>query len=192
MRYQIYCAFICLLLLAGLTTAGDKSENKMEKATFAAGCFWGVEATFRQIDGVTQTNVGYTGGQVADPTYKQVCSDETGHAEAIEIQFDPKIVTYRELLTVFWDNHDPTTLNRQGPDFGSQYRSAVYYHSPTQKEMAEELLSKLADSGKYSRKIVTEITQAGQFYIAEEYHQQYLEKRGMSSCHINLNTADEK
>lgn len=185
-RLHRYGLLLCLLFLTGLITAGDKAENKMEKATFAAGCFWGVEATFRQIEGVTETKVGYIGGQIENPTYQEVCSDESGHAEAIEMEFDPQIVSYTALLKVFWANHDPTTLNRQGPDYGSQYRSAVFYHSADQKDQAEALLMELTDSGRYSKPIVTEIAVAGQFYDAEEYHQQYLEKRGLSSCHIDL------
>ncbi len=185
-RLNRYGLFLCLLLLTGLITAGDKAEKKMEKATFAAGCFWGVEATFRQIEGVTETKVGYIGGEIENPTYKEVCSDESGHAEAIEMEFDPQIVSYTALLKVFWANHDPMTLNRQGPDFGSQYRSAVFYHSPDQKDQAETLLMELTNSGRYSKPIVTEISVAGQFYDAAEYHQQYLEKRGLSSCHIDL------
>ena len=156
----------------------------MAKATFAAGCFWGVEATFRQIPGVTTTRVGYTGGNMVNPTYKDVCTDRTGHAEAVEIEYDPAKVSYDQLLNVFWENHDPTQLNRQGPDFGSQYRSAIFYHSPEQQQLAEA--SKLAreKSGKYSRPVVTQIVPEARFYEAEDYHQQYLEKRGMATCHI--------
>ena len=156
----------------------------MEKATFAAGCFWGVEAALRQTKGVTGTAVGYTGGHSPNPTYEQVCTDRTGHAEAVEVEFDPAQVTYDELLEVFWQNHDPTQLNRQGPDYGSQYRSAVFYHSPEQQVAAETSKARLAASGKLRREIVTQIVPASEFYRAEEYHQQYLEKRGLASCHI--------
>lgn len=157
---------------------------KTETATFAAGCFWGVEATFRQIKGVKATAVGYIGGHLDSPTYKDVCTDQTGHAEAVQIQYDPKDVAYEQLLKVFWENHDPTTVNRQGPDVGTQYRSAVFYHTPQQKAAAEAAKQELAASGKYRREIVTQIVPATTFWKAEDYHQQYLEKRGMSSCHL--------
>jgi peptide-methionine (S)-S-oxide reductase len=156
----------------------------MAKATFAAGCFWGVEATFRQIPGVTSTRVGYTGGEMKDPTYKDVCTDRTGHAEAVEVSYEPEKVSYEVLLNTFWENHDPTQLNRQGPDFGSQYRSAIFYHSPEQEQAARESKEKLEKSGKFSRPIVTQIVPAVTFYEAEDYHQQYLEKRGLAHCHI--------
>ncbi len=156
----------------------------MAKATFAAGCFWGVEATFRQIPGVTLTRVGYTGGESANPTYKDVCSDRTGHAEAVEVDYDPARVNYEQLLDVFWENHDPTQLNRQGPDYGSQYRSAIFFHSPDQEQAARESKEKLQNSGHFSRPVVTQIVPATRFYEAEDYHQQYLEKRGLASCHI--------
>ena len=157
---------------------------KLEKATFAAGCFWGVEATFRQIKGVKATMVGYCGGELANPTYKDVCTDRTGHAEAVEVEYDPAQVTYCQLLDVFWENHDPTTVNRQGPDYGAQYRSVIFYHSPEQKAAAEASKEKLDKSGKLSRPVVTQIVEAAKFWPAEDYHQQYLEKRGLSSCHI--------
>ncbi len=156
----------------------------MAKSTFAAGCFWGVEASFRQIPGVTSTRVGYTGGDFKNPTYKDVCSDRTGHAEAVEVEYDSERVPYEQLLNVFWENHDPTQLNRQGPDFGSQYRSAIFFHSPEQEQAARESKSKLEKSGQFSRPIVTQIVPAVTFYEAEDYHQQYLEKRGMATCHI--------
>jgi peptide-methionine (S)-S-oxide reductase len=155
-----------------------------EKATFGAGCFWGVEAQFRQISGVKSTAVGYEGGAMVNPTYKDVCSDETGHAEVVEVDFDPSEISYDALLDVFWNNHDPTTLNRQGPDLGAQYRSAVFYHTPEQKATAEASKERLDKSGRFRRPIVTEIVPAQTFYRAEEYHQQYLEKRGLASCHI--------
>ena len=156
----------------------------MAKATFAAGCFWGVEATFRQIPGVTATRVGYTGGNLGNPTYKDVCTDSTGHAEAVEIEYDPAKVSYGDLLNVFWENHDPTQLNRQGPDFGTQYRSAIFYHSPEQEQAASASKQALEESRQFSRQIVTQIVPAVTFYEAEDYHQQYLEKRGMATCHI--------
>lgn len=153
----------------------------MNIATFSAGCFWGVEARFRQIPGVIDTRVGYTGGTTPDPNYKLVCSGQTGHAEAIEIQFDPKAVSYRQLLTTFWDMHNPTSLKRQGPDTCSQYRSAVFYHDSSQKQQAEVLKAELDQSERFSSPVITEITPAGIFYPAEDYHQRYLEKRGRSS-----------
>lgn len=156
----------------------------MAKATFAAGCFWGVEATFRQIPGVTATRVGYTGGNLQNPTYKDVCTDGTGHAEAVEVEYNPARVSYQDLLKVFWENHDPTQLNRQGPDFGSQYRSAIFYHSPEQEQLANASKQELGKSGQYKRPIVTQIVPEATFYEAEDYHQQYLEKRGMAACHI--------
>ena len=156
----------------------------MAKATFAAGCFWGVEAAFRQIPGVKQTAVGYTGGHTKNPTYEQVCTDRTGHAEAVDVEYDPELVSFEKLLEVFWSNHDPTQLNRQGPDHGSQYRSAVFYHTPEQRAAAEASKQALADSGKLRGPIATLIVPAAEFYRAEEYHQQYLEKTGQSSCHI--------
>jgi peptide-methionine (S)-S-oxide reductase len=156
----------------------------MEKATFGAGCFWGVEAAFRQVNGVKATTVGYAGGKTENPTYQDVCSGRTGHAEVVEVDFDPSVVSYEELLKVFWENHDPTTLNRQGPDVGEQYRSAIFYHTTEQEQAAREAKAALEQSGTYRRAIVTEITPAPTFYRAEEYHQQYFEKRGISHCHI--------
>jgi peptide-methionine (S)-S-oxide reductase len=157
----------------------------MEKATFAAGCFWGVEATFRQLPGVTSTRVGYTGGQTENPSYKEVCTDRTGHAEAVEVEFDPARVRYADLLKVFWENHDPTQVNRQGPDWGSQYRTAIFFHSPEQQLQAEKFKQELEKAHVYSKPIATQIVPAVTFYPAEDYHQQYLEKRGLASCHIN-------
>ena len=160
----------------------------MEKATFAAGCFWGVEAAFRQVEGVVSTSVGYAGGTTDHPTYQEVCSDRTGHAEVVQVEFDPSKVTYDDMLNVFWSNHDPTTVNRQGPDVGSQYRSAIYFHSPDQETAATSSKAKLQAAEKYKdRKIVTEITAAPHYYVAEDYHQQYLEKRGLASCHAGVN-----
>jgi len=156
----------------------------MAKATFAAGCFWGVEATFRQTKGVKATTVGYVGGHTKNPTYEQVCTDTTGHAEAVDVEFDPDEVSYDQLLDIFFQNHDPTQLNRQGPDHGTQYRSAVFYHDDAQRHAAEAAKQRLAESGKIKRPIVTQIVPVSEFYRAEEYHQQYLEKRGQSSCHL--------
>ena len=156
----------------------------MQKATFGAGCFWGVEAVFQQIKGVTSTAVGYSGGSLDNPTYENVCTDKTGHAEVVQVEYDPAQVSYERLLDVFWSNHDPTTRNRQGPDVGTQYRSVIFYHSPQQKEAAVASKEKVEKSGKYKRPLVTEIVSASTFWRAEDYHQQYLEKRGMSSCHI--------
>jgi len=155
-----------------------------EKATFGAGCFWGVEAAFRRIPGVVSTAVGYAGGHIENPTYHQVCTDRTGHAEVVQVEFDPNQVSYDEILRVFWENHDPTQLNRQGPDMGSQYRSAIFYHSDEQKAAAEQSMQELESSGRFRRPIVTQVEAAPVFYPAEDYHQQYLEKRGMASCHI--------
>lgn len=154
----------------------------MEKATFAAGCFWGVEAAFRRVPGVADAVVGYTGGHTEDPTYREVCSDRTGHAEAVEVTFDPGRVSYDELLSVFWKIHDPTTLNRQGYDIGSQYRSAIFFHSAAQEAAAKR--SKEDAQGRFRRPIVTEITPASRFWRAEEYHQRYLEKTGAAHCGI--------
>jgi peptide-methionine (S)-S-oxide reductase len=151
-----------------------------ERATFAAGCFWGVEAAFRQVHGVLQTAVGYTGGNVADPSYGQVCRHRTGHAEAVEVWFDPAQVSYAELLQVFWRIHNPTTRNRQGFDLGSQYRSAIFYHDAGQQEAA--IASRDAEQPSLRRQIVTQITPASAFYRAKEYHQRYLEKHGQSAC----------
>ena len=156
----------------------------MEKATFGAGCFWGVEEAFRQMPGVVETAVGYEGGATENPTYKEVCTDRTGHAEVVEVTFDPAQVSYDDLLDVFWANHDPTQLNRQGPDFGTQYRTAVFYHTPEQQQKAEASKQALGQSGRFRKPVVTEIAPAQTFYRAEEYHQQYLAKRGLAHCHI--------
>lgn len=156
----------------------------MAKATFGAGCFWGVEAAFRRVKGVTSTRAGYTGGTMKNPTYNDVCTDRTGHAEVVEIEYDPAKVSYEELLNVFWGIHDPTTLNRQGPDVGTQYRSVIFFYSPEQEALAKASKEKLQHSGRFKRPIATEITPASEFYMAEAYHQQYLEKRGQESCHL--------
>jgi peptide-methionine (S)-S-oxide reductase len=162
----------------------DALSNHVQLATFGAGCFWGVEETFRRIPGVLSTQVGYLGGTLAHPTYEDVCADKTGHAEVVELTYDPSIVSYENLLRVFWDNHDPTTMNRQGSDIGTQYRSAIFYHSPEQKKSAEQSKEFLVQSHRFRTPIVTEITPATAFYRAEEYHQRYLEKRGLDSCHF--------
>jgi|SRR5437588_5147689 len=156
----------------------------MATATFAAGCFWGVEAAFREVDGVESTRVGYTGGTVDHPTYKDVCSGRTGHAESVEVTFDPERLSYESLLDVFWEVHDPTTLNRQGPDMGSQYRSAIFFHNSQQEAEARESKNRRQESGKYQRDIVTEITPGSTFWEAEEYHQRYFEKNGLAHCRV--------
>ena len=159
------------------------------KATFAAGCFWGVEALFRQVKGVKSAQVGYTGGSLENPTYEDVCSGKTGHAEAIEIDYEPSEVSYEDLLMIFWNNHNPTTLNQQGPDIGEQYRSAVFYHNPEQESAAKEIKEKLQSAAmkKFNKKIVTQIVPATSFFRAEEYHQQYLEKNGLAHCSSGIN-----
>jgi peptide-methionine (S)-S-oxide reductase len=156
----------------------------MAKAIFAAGCFWGVEATFRQLPGVISTRVGYTGGDFPNPTYKEVCTDRTGHAEAVEVEYDPTKLSYETLLNTFWENHDPTQLNRQGPDWGTQYRSAIFFTTPEQEAAAKASKAALEKSHRYSKPVVTQIAPATTFFQAEDYHQQYLEKKGLASCHI--------
>lgn len=155
----------------------------MAVATFGAGCFWGVELTFQKTEGVTSTSVGYTGGTTQNPTYEDVCTGRTMHAEVVRVEFDPAIVSYEALLDVLWGCHDPTTLNRQGPDIGTQYRSAIFFHSPDQEASALVSKEKADQSGRFSSPIVTEITPAPEYYIAEDYHQKYLEKRGLGNCH---------
>jgi peptide-methionine (S)-S-oxide reductase len=155
-----------------------------EIATFGAGCFWGVEAAFRQVPGVLDAVVGYSGGKTENPTYQDVCTDRTGHAEAVQVTFDPALVSYEKLLDAFWKMHDPTQVNRQGPDFGTQYRTAIFFHSPEQEAIAKKAKAALDATRKFRRPIATEITPAGPFYRAEEYHQRYLEKRGAASCHL--------
>lgn len=172
-----------------INAAALKPAEKQQrmKAAFAAGCFWGVESAFRQYlgKGVVSTRVGYTGGHLDNPTYEQVCSHTTGHAEAVEITYDPSKISYEQLLDVFWSIHDPTTPNRQGPDIGSQYRSAIFYHSPEQKRAAEASKKRLEESKRFADPVVTEIVEAGRFWPAEEYHQQYFEKRGVKpTCHL--------
>jgi len=159
-----------------------RPEGGYQKATFAAGCFWHVQYDFDQIPGVISTTAGYTGGVTENPTYKQVCTDKTGHAEAVEIIYDPNKVSYKKLLDIFFENHNPTTKNRQGPDVGTQYRSAVFYHNAEQQKASLAKIDELSKSGKYPSPIVTEVRPAGPFYKAEDYHQKYLEKRGIQSC----------
>ena len=159
------------------------------KATFAAGCFWGVEELFRHTKGVKSTQVGYTGGSANNPTYEQVCSGRTGHAEAIEIEYDPSEISYEDLLMIFWNNHNPTTLNQQGPDIGEQYRSAVFFHNSEQEAIAKNVKDKLQDAAQkqFGKKIVTEIVPATTFFRAEDYHQRYLEKNGLAQCSSKIN-----
>jgi peptide-methionine (S)-S-oxide reductase len=210
MKRQIYTTcvlvltfFLCIFYLVQVARAKDGQENekasvgrnhhivatktgeyqKMETAIFGAGCFWGVEETFRHLPGVVSTSVGYSGGRLKDPTYEDVCSGTTGHTEAVKVEYDPSKIKYPQLLKVFFENHDPTTPNRQGPDLGYQYRSVIFYTSPEQKTEAEALKEEYAKSKKFSRPIVTAIEPASAFYDAEEYHQRYLEKHGMKICH---------
>ena len=154
----------------------------MERATFGAGCFWGVEEAFRRLPGVTSTAVGFMGGTMENPTYRDVCTDRTGHAEVVHLEFDPAQVSYGNLLKVFWENHDPTTLNRQGPDTGTQYRSVIFFHTPEQERAAKLSKENLERAKTFKRPIVTVIEPAAEFYKAEDYHQQYLAKRGLSHC----------
>jgi peptide-methionine (S)-S-oxide reductase len=156
----------------------------MEKATFGAGCFWGVEEAFRRLPGVVTAAAGYAGGSRESPTYQDVCTGRTGHAEVVEVEYDPSVTTYEQLLELFWSAHDPTQVNRQGPDVGTQYRSAIFYHTPEQEAAARAAVQRLEESGRFRRAIATEIAPASTFWRAEEYHQQYLAKRGRSSCHI--------
>lgn len=161
-------------------------EKNYEFATFGAGCFWGVEYTFREQQGIIGTSVGYMGGHLPNPSYKDVCSNRTGHAEVVHLLYDPTIITFSKLLTIFWQNHNPTTLNRQGPDVGTQYRSAVFYHSETQRTVAEAMKLQITKEKKFSNPVVTEITPALPFYRAEDYHQLYLEKNGRGHCQVFL------
>jgi peptide-methionine (S)-S-oxide reductase len=159
--------------------------SNIKKATFAAGCFWGVEAAFKEIEGVLETKVGYTGGHKENPTYNEVCSDKTGHAEAVQIKYNSNMVTFNDLLEKFWNIHNPTMLNRQGPDFGSQYRSVIFYHDEEQKKIAERSKKKLQQSGKYEKDVVTIIEPAQKFWEAEEYHQNYFDKNSNAACNIH-------
>ncbi|MDQ3698546.1 MAG: peptide-methionine (S)-S-oxide reductase MsrA [Gemmatimonadota bacterium] len=162
----------------------DDAVGDTKLATFGAGCFWGVEAVFRQVPGVVDAATGYAGGKIPNPSYEDVCSDRTGHAEVVEVRYDPARVAYEALLDVFWGNHDPTTRDRQGPDVGSQYRSVIFYHDDAQRAAAEASRAALERSGRFRRPIVTEVTPAAPFWRAEEYHQRYLEKRGLARCHL--------
>jgi peptide-methionine (S)-S-oxide reductase len=167
--------------------SGEKDKETMkntEKATFGAGCFWGVEVTFRNTEGVVDATAGYMGGTVDNPAYKDVCTGETGHAEVVQVEYDPETISYEELLDVFWRCHNPTTLNRQGPDFGSQYRSVIFYHTDAQRTAAEKSKAAHDGSGRYSSPVVTAISPAQNFWRAEEYHQRYLEKHGRATCRI--------
>ncbi len=163
---------------------GSDAQVKTQLATFGGGCFWGVEESFRTLKGVLSTRVGYAGGTKDKPSYKDVCTDLTGHAEVVEVTFDPSLISYDQLLDVFFKVHDPTQLNRQGPDYGTQYRSVIFYHSPEQKAAAEAAKKRVGDSGKYRKPVVTQIEAAPTFWAAEDYHQQYLFKRGLSNCHV--------
>lgn len=166
------------------TETTETSGRALQKATFGAGCFWGVEVAFRNTPGVVDAIVGYEGGRLANPSYRDVCSHTTGHAEVVEVTYDPAEVSYETLLDVFWNEHDPTQLNRQGPDIGDQYRSVIFYHTPEQRDEAEASKERLQASGKYRRPVVTVIEPAQTFYRAEDYHQRYLEKRGLATCRI--------
>ena len=170
-----------IILITGLVMAND-AENK--KAVFAAGCFWGVESTFQQMDGVKSTTVGYIGGKVKNPSYELVCTGLTGHAEAVEVEYNPNVISFEKLLDTFFELHDPTTLNRQGPDIGTQYRSAAYFSSDEEKLLIENKISLLNESGKFNSRIVTEIEEITEFYNAEDYHQDYYKKRGIDGCAI--------
>ena len=177
-RLFMILALVSFIPAAAHSAAPKGARKKMEKttvekATFGAGCFWGVEAAFRQIKGVLSTQAGYTGGRTQNPTYEDVCTDRTGHAEAVEVTYDPSKVRYEDLLNVFWQNHDPTTPNRQGPDVGEQYRSAIFYHSPDQKAVAEDVIAALTKEKIFDDPIVTEVVPAAPFYVAEDYHQEY-------------------
>ncbi len=185
MKRILLFGVLSLGLLAGRSLPG-MAEGRMTtmKATFAAGCFWGVEEEFRNIHGVIATTAGYTGGHLQKPTYEDVCSDKSGHAEAVLVEYDPVVVSYEKLLDTFWKIHDPTQLNKQGPDLGSQYRSVIYFHSPEQEKAALQSKEKLQRSGRYKGKIVTEILPAAGFWPAEEYHQKYLKKKGGKTCHF--------
>jgi peptide methionine sulfoxide reductase msrA/msrB len=179
-----YCINAVALKLAELAVSKN-TESTLQKAAFAAGCFWGIESAFQQVKGVASTAVGYMGGKTKNPTYEDVCTDKTGHAESVLIEFDPKVVKYEQLLDVFWSIHDPTTFHRQGPDVGSQYRSVIFYYTKEQERLALASKKKLEDSKKFNKPIVTEIVPAGEFYRAEDYHQKYFDKRGMKpACHL--------
>ena len=178
---KIKLYLVVFISMMGLVMAND-TENK--KAVFAAGCFWGVESTFQQMDGVKSTTVGYIGGKVKNPSYELVCTGITGHAEAVEVEYNPNIVSFEKLLDTFFQLHDPTTLNRQGPDVGTQYRSAAYFSDDEEKKIIESKVNTLNESGKFKSKIVTEIEALSEFYNAEDYHQDYYKKRGIDGCAI--------
>jgi len=173
-----------ILVIRSVAESRFRKEAAMAKATFGAGCFWGVEEEFRKIPGVRDTAVGYSGGTLQNPTYEDVCTDQTGHAEVVEVDYDPQRVSYETLLDAFWKGHNPTQRNRQGPDVGTQYRSVIFFHSPEQEAAARASKERLEKSGRLPRPIVTEIVPAEPFWRAEEYHQRYFEKRGGGSCHV--------
>lgn len=180
-----YCINAVALKFKKIQDSNPGGRQTLEKATFGAGCFWGVEAAFGPLKGVVHTAVGFMGGTFKNPTYEDVCTDKTGHAEVVQLEYDPAVVSYEDLLNVFWDIHDPTTPDRQGPDVGSQYRSVIFYHTPEQEKAAQLSRGKLEASGRFKRPVVTQIVPAGKFYRAEEYHQRYYEKHGLKSgCHI--------
>ena len=174
----------CLRISSVSARFNNMNKKKSELATFGAGCFWHVEETFRTQPGIISTVVGYMGGSLKNPTYEDVCTDKTGHVEVVHIEYDPSRITYEKLLDIFWKNHDPTTLNRQGPDVGTQYRSVIFYHTVEQKKIAQQQKQHLMKSGTFTRPIVTDITKAQPFYKAEEYHQKYLCKKGLQSCNL--------
>tara|TARA_Y100000768_G_scaffold259209_1_gene197199 strand:+ start:604 stop:1146 length:543 start_codon:yes stop_codon:yes gene_type:complete len=176
---KIKSYIIIIISIMGLVMA---NENENKKAVFAAGCFWGVESTFQQMDGVKSTSVGYTGGKVKNPSYELVCTGLTGHAEAVEIEYDPDVISFEKLLDTFFLLHDPTTMNRQGPDIGTQYRSAAYFSDEIEKSIIENKINSLNESGKFKSRIVTEIEEIAEFYNAEDYHQDYYKKRGIDGC----------
>ena len=178
--------FLCFLFIPLTLSAMPNDKDIYEKAVFGGGCFWGIEAFYREMPGVVATRVGYAGGDLANPSYKEVCADITGHAEVVEVTYDPVQISYEQLLEKFWNIHDPTTLNRQGPDVGSQYRSVIYTNSKAQHEAALASKEALETSKRFAKPITTEIKKAPPFYEAEDYHQQYLEKRGLANCHIGL------
>lgn len=181
---MFYIFIFCGRVFAVSDARGNGEAGMREKATFAAGCFWHVEEAFCRVKGVVSTRTGYTGGYVENPSYEDVCSDETGHVEAIEVEYDPAVVSYQKLLDIFWSIHDPTTLNRQGLDVGTQYRSVIFFHNKEQEALARSSLQGLEKSGRYKRPVVTQIKPAVRFYQAEDYHQKYLEKKGLNRCKI--------
>ncbi len=185
-KLKLNCTLLLVLCMLSATGCFARGNKKMEQATFGAGCFWGVEDAFMKLPGVVSTAVGYSGGKTENPTYKEVCTDTTGHAEVLHLDFDPNVTNYETLLNFFFKIHDPTTLNRQGPDYGSQYRSVVFYHNEKQKELAEAKKAELNKAGKFTRPIVTQIAPFAKFYRAEEYHQKYFQKHGGGGCHVSF------